>query len=146
MGSVNKVILIGNLGKDPEVRYTQGGQCVANFSIATTDNWKDREGQKQERTEWHRIVLWGRLAELAREYLKKGRPVYIEGRLQTRSWQDQSGATRYTTEIVANALQFLGSRDHGGASADATPPAFPDEAVASAEHASSPSLDDDVPF
>lgn len=140
MGSVNKVILIGNLGKDPEVRFTQGGQCVANFSIATTDVWTDRNGQKQERTEWHRIVAWGRLGELARDYLKKGRPVYIEGRLQTRSWQDQSGATRYTTEVVANALQFLGARQEGTDTAPA--PAF--ETTATAEQG--PALDDDVPF
>lgn len=143
MGSVNKVILIGNLGKDPEVRFTQGGQCVANFSIATSDNWKDKSGQKQERTEWHRIVAWGKLGELVKEYLRKGRPVYIEGRLQTRSWQDQQGNTRYTTEIVATALQFLGQRDSAGGGDFASPPAFGDE-NAPEEFASS--IDDDVPF
>lgn len=147
MGSVNKVILIGNLGKDPEVRMTQGGQCVANFSIATSDNWKDKEGQKQERTEWHRIVAWGRLGELARDYLKKGRPVYIEGRLQTRSWQDQSGQTRYTTEIVANVIQFLGSRgDESRSETASTGTSYDAPSPAALGATEGPSFDDDVPF
>jgi single-strand DNA-binding protein len=115
MASVNKVILIGNLGKDPEVRFTPGGQAVANFSVATSDNWTDKSGQKQERTEWHRIVVWGKQAELCGEYLKKGRQVYIEGRLQTREWTDKEGRKNYTTEVVANAVTFLGSRDGAGA-------------------------------
>lgn len=145
MGSVNKVILIGNLGKDPEVRYTQGGQCVANFTMATTDAWKDKNGQKQEKTEWHRIVAWGKLGELSKEYLKKGRPVYIEGRLQTRQWQDQQGATRYTTEIVATAIQFLGQRGDAASSADYGAPAFAGESEGGAPETFS-SIDDDVPF
>lgn len=143
MGSVNKVILIGNLGKDPEVRYTQGGQCVANFTLATTDSWKDKSGQKQERTEWHRIVAWGRLGELAKEYLKKGRPVYVEGRLQTRQWQDKEGGTRYTTEIVVSVLQFLGQRGEATSGGDFAPP--PPEHEASGGEAFT-SVDDDVPF
>jgi single-strand DNA-binding protein len=118
MASVNKVILVGNLGRDPEVRYMPNGEAVANFSIATTDNWKDKSGVKQEKTEWHNIVMYRRLAEIAGEYLKKGRPVYIEGRLQTRKWE-KDGVTRYTTEIIADQMQMLGSgRDGGSASYD----------------------------
>lgn len=118
MASVNKVILVGNLGRDPEVRYMPNGEAVANFSIATTDNWKDKSGVKQEKTEWHNIVMYRRLAEIAGEYLKKGRPVYVEGRLQTRKWE-KDGVTRYTTEIVADQMQMLGSgRDGGSASYD----------------------------
>lgn len=111
--SVNKVILVGRLGQNPELRYTPSGMAVANFSLATNDNWTDKQGQKQERTEWHRIVVWGRLAELCNQYLSKGREVYLEGRLQTRQWQDQQGQTKYTTEVVAQTMQFLGgaSRD-----------------------------------
>ncbi|HWV38756.1 MAG TPA: single-stranded DNA-binding protein [Vulgatibacter sp.] len=115
MASVNKVILIGNLGADPEMRYTPGGQAVANFRMATTDSWADKSsGQRQERTEWHRVVAWGKLAELCGEYLKKGRQCYVEGRLQTREWQDKEGQKRYTTEIVASQIVFLGGRDGGG--------------------------------
>jgi len=113
MASVNKVILVGNLGRDPEMRYMPNGEAVCNFSIATTDNWKDKNGQKQERTEWHNIVIYRKLAEIAGEYLKKGRPVYIEGRLQTRKWE-KDGVTRYTTEIIADQMQMLGSREGGG--------------------------------
>lgn len=114
MASVNKVILIGNLGADPEVRYTPGGQAVANFRIATSESWTDKQGQKQERTEWHKIVAWGKLAELAGQYLSKGRQVYIEGKLQTRQWDDRDGNKRYTTEIQANQVTFLGGRGEGG--------------------------------
>ncbi|HEY0562991.1 MAG TPA: single-stranded DNA-binding protein [Methylophilus sp.] len=118
MASVNKVILVGNLGRDPEVRYMPNGEAVANFSIATTDNWKDKSGVKQEKTEWHNIVMYRRLAEIAGEYLKKGRPVYVEGRLQTRKWE-KDGVTRYTTEIIADQMQMLGSgRDGGSTSYD----------------------------
>ena len=113
MASVNKVILVGNLGRDPEVRYMPNGEAVCNFSIATTDNWKDKSGAKQERTEWHNIVMYRKLAEIAGEYLKKGRPVYIEGRLQTRKWQTKEGQDRYTTEIIADQMQMLGGRDGG---------------------------------
>ncbi len=108
MSGVNKVILVGRLGTDPEVKTISSGNTVARLSLATSENWKDREGQRQERTEWHRIVLWGKQAELAGKYLVKGRQVYIEGRLQTRSWEDQQGQKKYTTEIVANVIQFLG--------------------------------------
>lgn len=114
-GGINKVILIGNLGVDPEVRFTPSGQAVANFRIATNESWVDKNQQKQERTEWHRIVVWGKLAELCGEYLKKGRQAYIEGRLQTREWTDKEGKKNYTTEIVAQTVQFLGGGPGGGA-------------------------------
>lgn len=110
MASVNKVILVGNLGRDPEMRYMPSGDAVANFSVATTDTWKDKNGQKQERTEWHRISMFGKLAEIAGEYLKKGSSVYVEGRLQTREWTDKEGVARKTTEIVADRMQMLGGR------------------------------------
>lgn len=116
MASVNKVILVGNLGRDPELKYMPNGEAVCNFSIATTDSWKDKAGAKQERTEWHNIVMYRKLAEIAGEYLKKGRPVYIEGRLQTRKWQTKEGDDRYTTEIVADSMQMLGGREGGGQS------------------------------
>ena len=112
MSGINKVILIGRLGSDPEVRYTPSGVAVANFSVATSEEWKDKDsGEKKERTEWHRIVAWRRLGEICGEYLSKGRQVYVEGRLQTRSWDDRDGNKKYTTEIVASDIQFLGSRD-----------------------------------
>src|SRR3978361_1881549 len=114
MASVNKVILIGNLGADPEVRYMPSGDAVANLRIATTENWKDKAGEKQEKTEWHRVAFFGKLAEIAGEYLKKGSQVYVEGRLQTRKWQDKDGAEKYTTEIVADRMQMLGSRGGSG--------------------------------
>ncbi len=140
---VNKVILIGNLGADPEVRYTGDGTAVANFSLATAESWKDRtSGERQERTEWHRVVLWRQLAELAKEYLKKGSKVYIEGKLQTRSWDDQSGQKRYTTEVVGNQMNFLDSRDaansgggNGSGDPGPTPPPY-----------NSGDDDDDLPF
>lgn len=106
--SVNKVILVGRLGQNPELRNTPGGAAVTNFSVATNESWNDKNGQKQERTEWHRVVVWGKLAELCQQYLQKGRQVYLEGRLQTRQWQDKDGQTRYTTEIQAQTVQFLG--------------------------------------
>ena len=115
MASVNKVILVGNLGRDPEIRYAPSGDAICNLSLATTDTWKDKQtGEKRESTEWHRVVLFGKLAEIAGQYLKKGRAVYIEGRLQTRKWQDQNGQDRYTTEIRANEMQMLGGRDSAG--------------------------------
>jgi single-strand DNA-binding protein len=114
MASVNKVIILGNLGRDPELRYTPSGSAVCNVSIATTRNWKSREGgERQEETEWHRVVFYDRLAEIAGEYLKKGRPVYVEGRLKTRKWQDKEGKDNYTTEIIAETMQLLGGRDGG---------------------------------
>ncbi len=116
MRGVNKVILIGNLGADPEVRYSASGSAIATVSLATTDSWQDKQsGERQERTEWHRVVFFNRLAEIVGEYLRKGRPVYVEGRLQTRKWQDQNGHDRWTTEIVAQEMQMLGGRDEGGA-------------------------------
>ncbi|MBC6959032.1 MAG: single-stranded DNA-binding protein [Lautropia sp.] len=115
MASVNKVILIGNLGRDPETRYAPSGSAICNVRIATTRNWKDKaSGEKREETEWHSVVFYDRLAEIAGEYLKKGRPVYVEGRLKTRKWQDKEGQDRYTTEIIATEMQLLGSRDGGG--------------------------------
>jgi single-strand DNA-binding protein len=112
-GGVNKVILIGNLGADPEVRFTPSGQAVANFRIATSESWTDKQGQKQERTEWHRIVVWGKQAELCGEYLAKGRQCFVEGRLQTREWTDKENKKNYTTEVVANHVVFLGGRGEG---------------------------------
>jgi single-strand DNA-binding protein len=153
---VNKVILIGNLGQDPEVRYMPNGNAVTNITLATSESWKDREtGQPQERTEWHRVVFFRRLAEIAGEYLHKGSQVYIEGKLQTRKWQDQSGADRYTTEIVANEMQILGGR---GGSAQAMPDmgadtnSYSDESPAPKSKSSaaagglSDDFDDDIPF
>ncbi len=114
MASINKVILIGNLGRDPEVRYTPNGNAVCNISVATTRNWKDKSsGDKVEETEWHRVVFYDRLAEIAGEYLKKGRPVYVEGRLKTRKWTDKEGKDNYTTEVIADIMQLLGGRDGG---------------------------------
>jgi len=115
MAGVNKVIIVGNLGNDPEVRYSNNGAAIANISVATSDSWKDKNtGERQERTEWHRIVMFNRLGEIAGEYLKKGSKVYIEGKLQTRKWQDQQGQDRYSTEIVADQMQMLDSRGAGG--------------------------------
>ena len=119
MASVNKVIVLGNLGRDPEVRYTPNGNAVCNLRIATTRNWKSKDsGEKMEETEWHSVVLYDRQAEIAGEYLKKGRPVYVEGRLKTRKWQDKEGRDQYTTEIIAEQMQLLGGRDSGGGGDD----------------------------
>lgn len=118
MASVNKVILVGNLGADPETRYTPDNRAICNIRIATTDRYKDKSGEMQERTEWHTVVFFGRLAEIAGEYLKKGRSVYIEGRLQTRKWQDKTGADRYSTEVIASEMQMLGGS--GGGRSDAS--------------------------
>ena len=148
-GSVNKVILVGNLGKDPEVRYTPTGLAVANITIATSEMWKDKQsGENQERTEWHRIVLYQRLAEIAGEYLRKGSKIFIEGRLQTRKWQDKNtGQDRYTTEIIADSLQMLDSKNSGSMSDSQTP--FEKSAAASKAPETAPALDsfdDDIPF
>lgn len=113
MAGINKVILVGRLGADPEVKTVSGGNTVARLSLATSESWNDKQGQKQERTEWHRVVVWGKLAELCGRYLNKGRQVYVEGRIQTRQWEDQQGQKRYSTEVVATTVQFLGA---GGAS------------------------------
>ena len=148
MASVNKVILVGNLGRDPETRYTTSGEAVTNVSIATTDTWKDKSGEKQERTEWHRVAFFGKLAEIAGEYLKKGSQVYVEGRLQTRKWQDKEGQEKYTTEIVADRMQMLGSRA-GAGGGDAPERAT---STAGAGRSGAPAkknvddLDDDIPF
>ncbi len=143
---VNKVILIGNLGRDPEVRYMPSGNAVANVTLATTDAWKDKQsGEKQERTEWHNIVFYSRLAEIVGEYLKKGSQVYVEGRLQTRKWQDKSGNDRYTTEIIASEMQMLGGRGGStGYSAEPAPAAA--KAAATDSGGSGGDFDDDIPF
>ncbi len=151
---INKVILIGNLGQDPEVRYTAGGSAVANVSIATSESWKDKQtGEQQERTEWHRVVFFTRLAEIVGEYLKKGSKVYVEGRLQTRKWQDQSGNDRYSTEVIANEMQMLDSRGGGGGESAgnfsrSAPPASKPPADKAAAGAAAPAddFDDDIPF
>jgi len=123
MAGINKVILVGNLGKDPEVRYLEGGTAVANFSIATSETFKDRNsGERKTNTEWHNVVLWRGLAEIAEKYLKKGMQVYIEGKLRTRQWQDKDGNNRYTTEIVGDNLQMLGRKDENNANSNVTPP------------------------
>ena len=129
-GSVNKAIVLGNLGQDPDVRSTSSGQMVANFSLATNRSWTDRNGQRQEQTEWHKIVAWAKLAEIIEQYLKKGDQVYIEGRLQTRSWEDKSGEKRYTTEIVAQEMVMLGS---GGGARGGGPTMTPRDPVAEAQ-------------
>jgi len=148
-GSVNKVILIGNLGRDPEVRYTPNGLAIANIAIATTEAWKDKQtGENQERTEWHRIVMYSRLAEIAGEYLRKGSKIFIEGRLQTRKWQDKNtGQDRYTTEIIADSLQMLDSKGAGGHMSDHVPMAEKSspEAVPVGEPVVD-QFDDDIPF
>ncbi len=121
MASVNKVILVGNLGRDPELRYIPSGQAVANFTLATNERWRDKDGNNQERTEWHRIVVWGKSAENCAQYLQKGRSVYVEGRLQTREWEDKDGNKRNTTEVIAQTVQFLGGRG-GETGGDFSPP------------------------
>jgi single-strand DNA-binding protein len=143
---VNKVILVGNLGKDPEIRYMPNGNAVANLTLATTESWKDKQtGDQQEKTEWHRIVMFRRLAEIAGEYLKKGSQVYIEGKLQTRKWQDNSGNDRYTTEIIADEMQMLGSR--GGGSAGFADNSAPSKSAAPVAAETAPAdFDDDIPF
>ena len=154
MASVNKVILIGNLGADPETRYLPSGDAVTNIRIATSEKWKDKSGDQQEHTEWHRIAFFGKLAEIAGEYLKKGSPVYVEGRIRTRKWQDkESGQDRYSTEIVADRMQLLGARGAGGG---AEPMAREPAAAAAAGGNSKPqqqkkggafdTMDDDIPF
>ncbi len=155
---INKVILVGNLGNDPEVRYAASGSAIANISVATTDSWKDKNtGEQQDRTEWHRVVMFNRLGEMAGEYLKKGSQVYIEGRLQTRKWQDQNGQDKYTTEIVASEMQMLGGRSGGsdmGGGGGYQPPQqrsqAPQQGGGGAQPAAQPQpsndFDDDIPF
>ncbi len=149
MASVNKVILIGNLGADPEVRYLPSGDAVTNIRIATTDTWKDKSGDKQEHTEWHRIAFFGKLAEIAGEYLKKGSPVYVEGRIRTRKWQDKDGQERFSTEIVADRMQLLGSRSGGSESMPRAPKTAEEPKAAMPAKKGGGSfddMDDDIPF
>ena len=146
--SVNKVMLIGRLGTQPEVRFTPSGAAVANFTLATNESWNDKNGQKQEKTEWHRIVVWGKLAQLCGEYLSKGRQVFVEGKLQTRQWQDKEGQTKYTTEIIATTVQFLGSNQERGSYASDSSRGASDEAPAGGNGAlEEPSFtEEDIPF
>jgi single-strand DNA-binding protein len=159
--AINKVILIGNLGQNPEVRYSPSGQAICNLSIATNEAWTDKNGQKQEKTEWHRVVVFGKLAELCGQYLQKGRQCYLEGKLQTRQWQDKDGQTRYTTEVVAQTVQFLGgnsagrsqnneysgSANYGGASAGAASYGAPAPMADNSSFQAEPSFtEEDVPF
>jgi single-strand DNA-binding protein len=170
MASVNKVILVGNLGRDPEVRYMPEGGAITNISIATTSTWKDKAGEKQEATEWHRVVFFNKLAEIAGEYLKKGSQVYVEGRLRTRKWQDKDGQDKYTTEVTADAMQMLGGRqgmgeggpasgsasgsqggapsgDYGNrAGGSASAPSASKPAAAKSAPAKFDDMDDDIPF
>jgi single-strand DNA-binding protein len=155
MPSVNKVILLGNLGRDPELRFMPNGDAVCNFSIATTDSWKDKAGEKQERTEWHNIVMYRKLAEIAGEYLKKGSSIYVEGRLQTRKWQTKEGQDRYTTEVIADSMQMLGGRSsasQGDRSSDDnfSQASSPVQNQANTSNESSPTsfdeFEDDIPF
>jgi single-strand DNA-binding protein len=157
MASVNKVILIGNLGRDPEVRYAPSGSAICNVTLATSRQWKDKNsGERQEETEWHRVVFYDRLAEIAGEYLKKGRPVYVEGRLKTRKWTDKDGVEKYTTEIVADQMQLLGSRegmgeggaDGGGGGSRSAPASRPAASKPAAQKSSTgfDDMDDDIPF
>ena len=150
--SVNKVILVGRLGKDPETRYMTSGEAVTNATLATSENWKDKNGEKQERTEWHNLVFYRRLAEIAGEYLKKGSQVYIEGKIQTRKWQDKEGKDRYTTEIVVNEMQMLGSKGGAGSFEVVENQAAPARSAPAAKPAAAPAknnfdnFDDDIPF
>lgn len=143
MASVNKVILIGNLGRDPELRYTKNGQAVANFSLATSDSFTSRDGQKEERTEWHRIVAWAKTAELCTQYLSKGRTVYIEGQLRTREWEDKEGHKRQTTEVHAQTVQFLSPRGAGSGGAGGGAPRGGDPSGPASD---APPAEDDIPF
>jgi single-strand DNA-binding protein len=155
MASVNKVILIGNLGKDPDIRYMPNGEAVANITLATSETWKDKTGAKQEKTEWHRVTFYRKLAEIVGEYLKKGSSVYVEGRLETRKWTDKTGTDRYTTEIIANEMRMLGSKSGGSSSErenknNKTAP--PKDNATSNNNATSTTnsgfgdMDDDIPF
>lgn len=144
---VNKVILVGTLGADPDTRYTPSNAAVTNLSIATNESWKDKQsGEQKEKTEWHRVVMFNRLAEIATEYLRKGSQVYIEGKIQTRKWEDKEGKDRWTTEIVANEMQMLGSRSSGGNSAPSSPEESSSNTTSTPEKQGSDDFDDDIPF
>ncbi len=166
MAGVNKAILVGNLGRDPELRHTPNGQAVVNFTLATSENWTDKSGERQERTEWHRIVVWGKTAEMCNQYLSKGRTVYVEGRIQTREWEDKEGTKRYTTEINASTVNFIGPRTGGGAgdgsygggsgrggsseasgtNPSSTPSSTPPSTPSGGQVDAGPPVDDDIPF
>ncbi len=149
MAGVNKAILVGNLGRDPELRQTPNGQSVVNFTLATSENWTDKSGERQERTEWHRIVVWGRTAEMCNQYLSKGRTVYIEGRIQTREWEDKDGNKRYTTEINAQTVQFIGPRQDGGGGSGGSSysgGSYSGGQSSGPDMDPGPPVDDDIPF
>ena len=147
MGSVNKAILVGNLGRDAELRYTPGGAAVATLSLATTEIWNDKSGQRQEKTEWHRIVVWGKQAETLQEYLLKGRQIFVEGRLQTRKWDDRDGNTKYTTEVRADRVVLLGRRDDGGGGGPRPERQEQQQQAPAMSGAPAPELtEDDIPF
>ncbi len=148
MASVNKVILIGNLGRDPETRYMSSGDAVTNISLATTEAWKDKNGEKQEKTEWHRVTFYRKLAEIAGEYLKKGRSVYVEGKLETRKWTDKNGMERYTTEIIATDMKMLGNRSGSDNfdSSDRNNPDQPSEQPSALNNNGFDDMEDDIPF
>jgi single-strand DNA-binding protein len=148
MASVNKVILVGRLGKDPELKYTQGGTPVANFSLATDETWTDQSGEKQQRTEWHNIVAWKKLAEICGQYVKKGQQIYIEGKIQTRKWEDKDGNSRYTTEVVASNLVLLGKKEGGGneETDQKARKTAPKKGAPKKEEGDQEITDDDIPF
>ena len=151
MAGVNKAILVGNLGRDPELRHTQNGQAVVNFTLATSEAWTDKNGERVERTEWHRIVVWGKTGEMCAQYLSKGRTVYVEGRIQTREWEDKDGNKRYTTEINAQTVNFIGPRVGGGGGAEPSGSGGGDFDAGSrgagpSSNSSGPPPDDDIPF
>ena len=149
MSGINKVILIGNLGKDPEIKHTASGAAIVNATLATNESWKGKDGERQERTEWHRLVFFGKLAEIVGEYLTKGSQIYVEGRIQTRTWEDNEGKTRYTTEIVGNNMQMLGSKGGSEQSESAPEPrqAAPRKTQQAAPTGKAdPEFDDDIPF
>jgi single-strand DNA-binding protein len=147
MASVNKVILIGNVGRDPETRFSASGSAICNLSVATTRTWKDKEGAKQEETEWHRVVMYGKLAEITDQYVKKGRAIYVEGRLQTRKWTDKEGNDRYSTEVIADQMQMLGGKDEGQEQKPVTKSHSAAKSYAKASGGDSfADMDSDVPF
>jgi single-strand DNA-binding protein len=147
MASVNKVIILGNLGRDPEVRFSADGAAVCNIAIATSSSWKDKNsGEKREETEWHKVVFYGRLAEIAGEYLKKGKPVYVEGRLKTRKWQNKEGVDQYTTEVIADSMQLLGGREEGSQAPQQRQAPAPQPQTQRQPAANFTDMDDDIPF
>ena len=150
MAGVNKAILVGNLGRDPELRTTPNGQSVVNFTLATSETWTDKSGERVERTEWHRIVVWGKQAEMCNQYLSKGRTVYVEGRIQTREWEDKDGNKRYTTEINANTVNFIGPRTSGGGDSSGGPSSGGSSSAGGGGGGPSgdagPPMDDNIPF